>query len=105
MVPYSAQFETVFNICLGFSPFIDNWMHLGGFFAGFFLGLGLFTRARTLAAICAPTRSVGSLDRQIRTPPNARYSTCARALFVSPVARRSTHLVVLCTRMQATSRA
>lgn len=41
------QFETVFNVCLGFTPYIDNYMHMGGFFAGFFLGLGLFTRDKS----------------------------------------------------------
>ena len=34
-------------MCLGFTPYIDNYMHMGGFFAGFFLGLGLFTRDKS----------------------------------------------------------
>ena len=35
---------TVVNVALGLTPFIDNFMHMGGLVAGFILGLVLFTR-------------------------------------------------------------
>ena len=38
--------ETLFNLCLGFMPWIDNFMHIGGAFAGLLLGLALFVRPK-----------------------------------------------------------
>ena len=38
---------TVLNLLFGFTPWVDNFMHLGGMVAGLVIGLALFARKRT----------------------------------------------------------
>lgn len=40
----SLLLSTLFNLAVGLTPFVDNFMHCGGFVAGTLIGLALFTR-------------------------------------------------------------
>jgi len=44
---FSLLVLTLLNLCIGFTPYVDNFMHVGGFVSGIIIGCTLFSKKHT----------------------------------------------------------
>ena len=59
------SFATLLNVAIGFTPWVDNFMHLGGVLAGLLVGSATFAQAKRdrAAGIKSHTRSQECVSR------------------------------------------
>ena len=78
----SLLVATALNVCIGLTPWVDNFMHMAGFVAGLVVGCVLFEEAREAAA------SGGRRTCRAASPASAcSRSSCSRSA-PSPPSRR-----------------
>jgi len=68
---FSLFILTALNLCIGLTPFVDNFMHLGGFIAGLIIGMLFFSK-----------KHVDSRGRRVYTCMQRELVFCASILFL-----------------------
>lgn len=97
-------FATIFNVAIGFTPWVDNFMHLGGMLAGILVGIASFAQAKRHreTGIKAHTRSQVLVMRSAVSLQLAIAVILVAALF-SPDLRRQFHSCTACSHFNCIS--